>query len=116
MTLKFNVKGMTCAACSARVEAVTKAIDGVEDAKVNLLAGKMTVQCATDCTQDIIRAIDAAGYSASVPGKETVKKEETSEESKGILLRICVSLLFLIALMYLTMGHMLGIHGWQYET
>lgn len=116
MTLKFNVKGMTCAACSARVEAVTKAVAGVESAEVNLLAGKMTVQCATDCTQEIIRAIDAAGYSASVPGKETVKKEETSEESKGILLRICVSLAFLIVLMYLTMGHMFGIHGWQYET
>lgn len=116
MELKFNVKGMTCAACSARVESVTRAVDGVESAEVNLLAGKMTVQCSIDCTDAIILAVDNAGYSASIPGKGKIKDEEPTDESKGILMRIVISLIFLAALMYLTMGHMLGIHGWQYET
>jgi len=116
MEIKLDVKGMTCAACSARVESVTKAVEGVESAEVNLLAGKMTVKCSIDCTNAIITAVGNAGYSASVPGKGKKENTESPNESKKILFRIVCSLVFLIALMYLTMGHMLGIHGWQYET
>lgn len=114
MELKFDVKGMTCAACSARVETVTRAVAGVTVAEVNLLAGKMRVECGEDCTEQIIRAVENAGYSASVPG---TKKTEApvQDENKGMLIRIIASAVFLIVLMYLTMGHMLGIHGWQYE-
>ena len=115
MELKFEVKGMTCAACSARVETVTKAISGVETAEVNLLAGKMTVKCTADCTDAIIAAVQNAGYSAFIPGNAKIKKVDTPDESKGILFRIIASSAFMIALMYLTMGHMLGIHGWQYK-
>ena len=113
--LRFEIKGMTCAACSARVEAVTKELPGVTSADVNLLAGKMCVQCSTDCTAEIIQAVENAGYSASVPGSKKQVKD-TPDEHQGILLRILVSAAFLIVLMYLTMGHMLGIHGWQYKT
>ncbi len=114
MELKFEVKGMTCAACSARVESVTKNVEGVEAVEVNLMAGKMKVQCSGDCTAAIIRAVEKAGYAAFVPG---IKKEEKPvTENHRMLPRIIASAVFLIALMYLTMGHMLGIHGWQYET
>lgn len=115
MELKFEVKGMTCAACSARVEAVTKAVPDVTSVEVNLLAGKMRVQCSTDCRAEIIYAVEKAGYSASVPGKKATVKE-APDEGKGMLLRIILSAVFLAMLMYLTMGHMLGIHGWQYES
>lgn len=116
MQLKFDVKGMTCAACSARVESVTKAVTGVESVEVNLLAGKMTVNCSSDCTNEIIQAVERAGYSATLPNQGNVPEKKTANESKGILFRIVISLLFLLTLMYLTMGHMLGIHGWQYRT
>ncbi len=114
MELKFEVKGMTCAACSARVETVTRAVPGVTSAEVNLLAGKMNVVCSEDCTAQIIQAVENAGYSASVPG---ANKAETpvQDENRGMLFRIITSALLMIALMYLTMGHMFGIHGWQYE-
>ena len=115
MELKFDVKGMTCAACSARVEKVTKEVPGVDTAEVNLLAGKMRVVCGEDCTSQIIQAVANAGYSASIPGE---KKDDThpADESNGILFRIISSAVLLLLLMFLTMGHMLGIHGWQYES
>ena len=115
MELKFDVKGMTCAACSARVEKVTKEVPGVDTAEVNLLAGKMRVVCGEDCTSQIIQAVANAGYSASIPGE---KKDAThpADESNGILFRIISSAVLLLLLMFLTMGHMLGIHGWQYES
>ena len=115
MELKFDVKGMTCAACSARVEKVTKEVPGVDTAEVNLLAGKMRVVCGEDCTSQIIQAVANAGYSASIPG---VKKDAThpADESNGILFCIISSAVLLLLLMFLTMGHMLGIHGWQYES
>ncbi len=113
--LKFEIKGMTCAACSARVESVTKRIPGVESVDVNLLAGKMHVQCSADCTAEIIKAVEDAGYGAFVPGGSK-PKDIIPNENREILFRIVASAIFMTALMYLTMGHMLGIHGWQYKT
>ena len=70
MKIKFDVTGMTCAACSARVEKVTAAVDGVDTVEVNLLAGTMQVQMQNEaCTDSIIKAVQNAGYGASVPGK-----------------------------------------------
>ena len=68
MKLKFKVTGMTCAACSARVEKVTSAVAGVEKAEVNLLAGTMQVEASEDVSAAIIAAVTKAGYGASVPG------------------------------------------------
>ena len=75
MKLKFTVTGMTCAACSARVEKVTKAVPGVAEAEVNLLAGSMQVEAEnTDTAAAIIKAVQDAGYNAFLPGEK--KKEE----------------------------------------
>ena len=79
MKLKFNVTGMTCAACSARVEKVTRTVPGVERAEVNLLAGTMAVEAADPAAAEkIIAAVSAAGYGASLPGE---KKEPTLPDS-----------------------------------
>ena len=79
MKLKFTVTGMTCAACSARVEKVTKAVPGVKSAEVNLLAGSMQVETDNpEVAKDIIRAVQDAGYNAVLPGKQE-KKEEREE-------------------------------------
>ena len=114
MKLKFNVTGMTCAACSARVEKVTNAVEGVEKAEVNLLAGTMQVEAeSAEVTEAIIQAVTKAGYGASVPGeKKPSKKEEKApaeDALKEMKKRIIGSSICLIVLMYFTMGHMVGL-------
>jgi len=113
MKLKFNVTGMTCAACSARVEKVTGAVPGVEKADVNLLAGTMQVEASEDVTAAIIQAVTKAGYGASVPGEEkkTIKEENNPQDDamKEMKKRIIGSSICLIILMYFTMGHMVGL-------
>lgn len=118
MNLKFNVSGMSCAACSARVEKVTTSVPGVEKADVNLLAGTMMVE-ATDesCSDLIIAAVANAGYAATRQGSIKREREERLNEedaAKEIKTRIIVSAFFLIILMYFTMGHMVGLPlpGW----
>lgn len=109
MKLKFDVTGMTCAACSARVEKVTKAVPGVEKAEVNLLAGKMTVEATSDVQEKIEKAVRDAGYGISpggVPKKAEPKQDDAMKEMKK---RIIGSTIFLCILMYFTMGHMVGL-------
>ena len=118
MLLKFNVTGMTCAACSARVQKVTSQIPGVQKAEVNLLAGTMTVEADNESTAEIIiKAVGDAGYGASVPGKKKAEiKVDTGLEA--MKKRIISSAVFLIVLMYFTMGHMVGLPmpGWYHGT
>ncbi len=114
MKLKFNVTGMTCAACSARVEKVTRAVPGVEKAEVNLLAGTMQVEAqSADITAAIIQAVTKAGYGASVPGAKKESKKEAANPAqdamKEMKKRIVGSSICLIVLMYFTMGHMVGL-------
>ena len=67
MKIKFTVTGMTCAACSARVEKVTKQVSGVEKAEVNLLGGTMVVTAGDESVVDaVIKAVTQAGYGATL--------------------------------------------------
>ena len=111
MRLKFTVTGMTCAACSARVEKVTSAVPGVVKAEVNLLAGKLTVEADKDVSEQIINAILNAGYGASVEGEKTQKQENRPQDLnlRQMKKRIILSAIFLMVLMYFTMGHMVGL-------
>ena len=112
MRIKFNVTGMTCAACSARVEKVTKAVPGVRKAEVNLLGGTMMVEAeSASVVQPIITAIQNSGYGASAPGETKKKEPEKPSENpmKEMKTRIIWSSVFLAILMYFTMGHMVGI-------
>ena len=113
MKIKFLITGMTCAACSARVEKVTKAVPGVDKAEVNLLGGSMQVEASQDVTDAIIQAVTNAGYGAAVPGeKKTEKKQEKDPQEdamKEMKKRIIGSFTCLIVLMYFTMGHMVGL-------
>ena len=113
MKLKFNVTGMTCAACSARVEKVTRAVEGVTGADVNLLAGTMQVEAESqDVAQEIIQAVQKAGYNAMLPGEKKERREEKTpaeDALKEMKKRIIGSSICLIVLMYFTMGHMVGL-------
>ena len=111
MKLRFAVTGMTCAACSARVEKVTRSISGVNKADVNLLAGSMTVEADDkEIAGKIIAAVTDAGYGASLAGeKKPVKEEKPDTAMKEMKTRIIWSAVFLTVLMYFTMGHMVGL-------
>ena len=113
MTVKFNVTGMTCAACSARVEKVTNQVAGVRKAEVNLLAGTMMVDAEDEqILPAIITAVTEAGYGASVFGEKKPKKEDVNpaaHELKEMKKRIIGSAVCLVVLMYFTMGHMIGL-------
>ncbi len=114
MKQKFEVTGMTCAACAARVEKVTKAVSGVTDAQVNLMGGAMVVESVSDVKDAVIHAVVNAGYGAGVVGEKTPVKEENHYKLTSLI----ASAVFLLVLMYFTMGHMVGIPapGWYHGT
>ncbi len=115
MKLKFNVTGMTCAACSARVEKVSAAVAGVEKAEVNLLAGKLTVEASADVSAAIEKAVTDAGYGIAPAGSKSTPAAAPAEDvHKQMKWRIIASFAFLLVLMYFTMGHMvhLPLPGW----
>ncbi len=107
---KYDISGMSCAACSARVERAVSSVDGVDTCSVNLLTNSMEVTgSATDA--QIIDAVTNAGYGASLANSKSLdarKKSNTSKannEIKVLKRRFLISLGFLIALMYIAMGH-----------
>ncbi|MBQ9598846.1 MAG: copper-translocating P-type ATPase, partial [Clostridia bacterium] len=110
MTEKFDVTGMTCAACSARVDKCVRRLDGVKDVNVNLLRNSMSVDFDDTVTEtDIINAVIEGGYGASVAGREkAAQKRDTGvdDEIKNMKFRLIVSIVCLVPLMYLSMGHM----------
>ena len=118
MKLNFTVSGMTCAACSARVEKVSRQVAGVNQAEVNLLAGTMVVEADDDSVVNaVVDAVSKAGYSASLAGDKPKIKDDTSKNNDIFMLRrIIVSAAFLLVLMYFSMWHMLGIPlpGWYH--
>ena len=123
MQLKFEVKGMTCAACSARVEKVSGQLEGVSNVAVNLLAGTMTAEVESpELAAQIIDAIENAGYSAQLFGERKPEKAEKpqrmEQELSAMGHRIVFSAVFLVVLMYFTMGHMVGlpVPGWYHGT
>ena len=112
---QYNVTGMSCAACSARVEKAVNAVDGVTSCAVSLLTNSMGVD-GTAAPSDIIAAVEAAGYGASLKdGKKTggVADDEPLKdtETPKIRNRLIASVVFLLPLMYISMGHMMW--GWK---
>ena len=113
---QYNVTGMSCAACSARVEKAVSKVPGVTSCSVSLLTNSMGVE-GTASAQDIIAAVMDAGYGASVKGTEHGQEAAASAadslrdtETPKLKRRLIASLGFLIVLMYLSMGH--SMWGW----
>ena len=107
---KFAVTGMTCAACSAHVEKSVGQLEGVESAAVNLMLGSMMVtydESAVTAPQ-IVAAVEAAGYGAKL-STDTIKVPQTDTALGRMKRRLLWSVVFLIPLFYLSMGHMLGL-------
>ena len=113
MTEQFAVTGMTCAACSAHVEKAVSRLSGVQSAPVNLMLGSMTVTYdeTTVTESDIIAAVKAAGYGAS-PASQTDQGQLRRNQDAALRRRkkhLIWSVVFLVPLFYLSMGHMMGL-------
>ena len=112
---QYNVTGMSCAACSARVEKAVSGVDGVENCAVNLLTNSMGVE-GTASDEAIISAVEKAGYGASLKTGDKKSKAMPDDELKDtqtpkIRNRLIWSVIFLAPLMYISMGHMMW--GWK---
>ncbi len=106
---KYNVTGMSCAACSARVEKAVSNVDGVNQCSVNLLTNSMIVDGSAS-QEAIIKAVQDAGYDAYIPTEKKVEKKDDDLkdlETPKLLKRLISSLAILVVLMYFTMGHMM---------
>jgi Cu2+-exporting ATPase len=110
---KFNVTGMSCAACSSRVEKAVSKVNGVKSVSVSLLTNSMGVEGSAS-EESIIAAVEKAGYGASVAGAEKKQSAETDQlkdkDTPVLMHRLIASVGFLVVLMYISMGHMMW--GW----
>lgn len=108
---QYNVTGMSCASCVARVEKAVNKVDGVTSCSVNLLTNSMSVDGDVK-SSDVISAVEKAGYGASLKGNSSKENESNDEplkdtETPKLKKRLFSSLVFLILLMYISMGHMM---------
>lgn len=110
---RYTVTGMSCAACSARVEKAVRGVSGVTDCTVSLLTNSMTVEGSAE-NSAVIRAVQAAGYGAALQGSEPQKRQNDADsadcETAVLQKKLVVSVLLLAVLMYVSMGHMMW--GW----
>lgn len=110
---RYNVSGMSCAACSSRVEKAVSSLPGINYCNVSLLTNSMTVEGNAD-SRDIIAAVEKAGYKARLEkeqeGREGKDSFSPDEETAKLKRRLTASLVFLVILMYFSMGHMMW--GW----
>ena len=113
MMKKFNVTGMSCAACSSRVEKAVSKVEGVQSCSVSLLTNSMGVEGSAS-EESIIAAVEKAGYGASVAGAEKKQSDETDrfkdKDTPVLMHRLIASVAFLVVLMYISMGYMMW--GW----
>ena len=104
---QYSITGMSCAACANRIEKTVTHIDSVESCSVSLLTNSMGVE-GTASSETIIQAIENIGYGASEKGVEKVKDDSlVDHETPKLKKRLITSLVFLLLLMYLSMGHMM---------
>ena len=113
-TQKFDVKGMTCSACSSRIEKNVNKTDGIIEANVNLLTNSMTVKYDESVLSinDIIKVVEDTGYGASSVMKKTAEVKSDAKDDKSEIKemkkRVIISLIFAVPLFYISMGHMLN--------
>ena len=117
----FDISGMTCSACSARVEKAVSGLHGVTESSVNLLKNSMSVSFDENllAVEDILNAVGKAGYGASLRQSESAKTQVISQKDQGtdpvtleiteMQTRLVVSILFTLPLFYLAMGPMVGL-------
>ena len=108
MKTEYRVDGMSCAACQSSVERAVKKVEGVESVSVSLLTSSMTVEGSVG-SNSVIKAVEKAGYKASVKGENKKEEDDIFEDKETPMLkkRLFTSLGFLLILMYISMGHVM---------
>ncbi|SFB05512.1 heavy metal translocating P-type ATPase [Clostridium frigidicarnis] len=110
---EFKIEGMTCAACAKAVERICRKLDGVEEASVNIATEKLTITFNPSVTRvsDIKNAINKGGYKALNidDANSSNNSDKKFDEMKGLWRRFIISLIFTIPLLYVSMGHMIGL-------
>ena len=110
---RYDVTGMSCAACAAHVEKAVAAVPGVAAVAVSLLTNSMQVDYAPGAPAGIeaavCKAVEDAGYGAAPAAEETTAADLEDTETPKMKRRLFTSLCFLIPLMYVSMGHMVGL-------
>lgn len=111
MKEKFNVTGMTCSACSAHVEKAVGGVEGVTSCQVSLLTNSMSVEFEDKSLEEkIIKAVEDAGYGVSAAGTSAPAAKRKGAEKDGTgLPALLFSVAVLVLLMYIGMGHMIGL-------
>lgn len=114
MKQQYEVTGMTCAACQSAVQRAVEKVPGTEDVQVNLLTGKLNLQAEEALSPQIIAAVEKAGYAATSLNTEQTTKARPEEnqfkkEARVLKKRVVWSVLFMLPLMYIAMGHMIGL-------
>lgn len=115
MKSNYDIKGMHCSSCSSSIERAISKLDGVKEVNVNLLTNSMTVDHEVSITDRIIiDKVEKLGFSASVQGNENniyidSKENEVDDEIKSMKTRLIISFVFMLPLMYIAMGHMVGL-------
>ena len=117
MKQKFAIKGMSCSACAASVERAVKKLPGIKKAEVNLLSNSMLCEYNGNkvTPEQIAEAINKIGFSASFEAEKPAASggkpsaEQKSEQYQSVKTRLIVSIIFLVLLMYVSMGHMIGL-------
>ena len=103
---QYDIKGMSCAACASRIEKAISGLDGIEQCSVNLLTNSMAIE-GNASDDEIIRAVEKAGYGASIKGERNKKEKIADDDTKAIRNRLIISIVLLAFLMYISMGHMM---------
>lgn len=110
---EYKVSGMTCAACERAVDRAVRKVPGVDNVEINLLAGSMRVTQEESITPEVMQAVRDAGYQVQEAGAQletepTTKENHFIEEARQLKVRFIASLIFMVPLMYIAMGHMVG--------
>lgn len=108
MRKEFDITGMTCAACAARIERVVSKVVGVQSAQVNLAAERLTVDGDNNCFDAVVAAVERAGFGAIVHKKNQENTDKNALKLREMKIKLIFSLCFAVPLFYIAMGPMIG--------
>jgi len=109
MRKEYDITGMTCAACAARIERVTRRVEGVTSATVNLAAERLTVEAESNAFASVVAAVEKAGFGAVLHKKNTSVADKTVQKVRSMRRKLILAACFTVPLFYLAMGSMVGL-------
>lgn len=109
MRKEYDITGMTCAACAARIERVVRKVDGVNAANVNLASERLTVEAESKSFPLVVAAVERAGFGATIHKKNAEETDKNEKRVRSMRLKLILSCCFTVPLFYLAMGPMISL-------